>query len=652
MRKLLLLLVAAPALATPAALRAQSYTTVAPSQCVWRAGDNPAWAAPDLDESGWQPYAQWQPLPYQPYFWLRCHVDLALLHNVPQPSLQVRVYSAYELYLNGREIGSAGNLASGNFSMNVMRSFPVASGQFLAGRATIALRMISRTLLSSSSPIMLNVSPRVEIRSGDAAMLDGLRARIVLAQSSSYAETALYYGVIAVIAVMLFGLFIYDRSRIEILLLSLLCLGLAAIRLNDFGIASLMSYSFTASMWIAFAGNVAYLAADIPFFFVIARRRVPMPFWILYGANFITLGAWPVDLLLGIREPAWLPGLHMAGFVLTVALRSVSAVTPFVAFWPWTRIVPRMRILAALCMIWSLGDLAWYMTAAGNLAEFHSYAPLAVHIQESRAIITELVLASLLGLLFREQRQVTQERAMLAGEMQAARAVQQVIIPSDPVPIPGFKIESVYHPASEVGGDFFQVMATPGGGVLAAIGDVSGKGMPAALTVSLLVGTLRTLAHHTQSPGEILRAMNQRMLARSQGGFTTCLVLRADPDGTLTIANAGHLAPYVDGRELELENGFPLGIAAGSVYGESSFALAPGEQLTLLTDGVVEARKPSGELFGFGRAAAVSTQSAESIASAAQQFGQEDDITVLTLTLVGTQNPVLGRSSEPAVAQT
>ena len=83
------------------------------------------------------------------------------------------------------------------------------------------------------------------------------------------------------------------------------------------------------------------------------------------------------------------------------------------------------------------------------------------------------------------------------------------------------------------------------------IGDVSGKGMPAAMTVSLLVGTVRTLAHYTQSPGEILTAMNQRMLARSQGGFTTCLVLRLDANGKLTVANAGHLAPYINGSESE-----------------------------------------------------------------------------------------------------
>jgi serine phosphatase RsbU (regulator of sigma subunit) len=178
-------------------------------------------------------------------------------------------------------------------------------------------------------------------------------------------------------------------------------------------------------------------------------------------------------------------------------------------------------------------------------------------------------------------------------------------------------------------------------GVLVVIGDVSGKGMPAAMTVSLLVGTVRTLAHYTRNPGEILAAMNQRMLVRSRGGFTTCLVLRADTDGMLTIANAGHIAPYIDGRELRIKAGLPLGISADTIYEESNFQLSPEQQLTLLTDGVIEARDAAGMLLGFERGASLSTQSAEAIAQAAQTFGQEDDITVLSMTRRNDLNPAL-----------
>lgn len=164
------------------------------------------------------------------------------------------------------------------------------------------------------------------------------------------------------------------------------------------------------------------------------------------------------------------------------------------------------------------------------------------------------------------------------------------------------------------------------------IGDVSGKGIPAAMTVSLLVGTVRTLAHYTESPAEILTAMNQRMLARTRNGFTTCLILRADTDGSVTMANAGHLAPYLGSQELAVANGLPLGLSATAAYAESTMQLRENEQLTMLTDGVVEARSKTGELFGFERTLAIATHSAESIAEAAQRFGQQDDITVLTMT--------------------
>jgi serine phosphatase RsbU (regulator of sigma subunit) len=240
-----------------------------------------------------------------------------------------------------------------------------------------------------------------------------------------------------------------------------------------------------------------------------------------------------------------------------------------------------------------------------------------------------------LAILARDLIRDRSEKERMAAELAAGRAVQQVLIPEDIPAIPGFNIQSVYKPFGEVGGDFFQVLPVKSclgaRGALVIIGDVSGKGMPAAMTVSLLVGTERTLAHYTQSPGEILAAMNQRMLARSHGGFTTCLVLRADPDGALTVANAGHIAPYLAGKELPLENGFPLGISADTIYAESTFQLSCEQQLTLLTDGVIEARNKAGALFGFERSASLSTQPAEAIAEASQAFGQEDDITVLTV---------------------
>jgi hypothetical protein len=231
----------------------------------------------------------------------------------------------------------------------------------------------------------------------------------------------------------------------------------------------------------------------------------------------------------------------------------------------------------------------------------------------------------------RGQAEMSRQQAVLESELAAAREVQQVLVPKEIPNTPGFEVHSVYQPAGQVGGDFFQIIPLDSGAVLIAIGDVSGKGMPAAMTVSLLVGTLRTLAHYTHDPGEILAAMNQRMLDRASGGFTTCLLLRTDQDGSIITANAGHLAPYLDGEEVEIENGLPLGLSAESSYPETAFTLNAGEQLTLITDGVLEARAKGGELFGFARTQAISRQGADQIAKTAQEFGQDDDITVLTV---------------------
>jgi hypothetical protein len=225
----------------------------------------------------------------------------------------------------------------------------------------------------------------------------------------------------------------------------------------------------------------------------------------------------------------------------------------------------------------------------------------------------------------------SREQEDLKREREAARTVQQILVPEANREVPGFKVHSVYKPASEIGGDFFQILPLAAGGVLIVIGDLSGKGLPAAMTVSLLVGTIRTIAHYTHSPGEILTTMNQRLLGRTNGGFTTCQALRIGPGGILTIANAGHLHPYVDGKELSAENGLPLGIDADATYVETTHLLSPNQQLTVMTDGVVEATSAVGELYGFDRTAILSVEPAEQIARTAQSFGQGDDITVLTV---------------------
>jgi serine phosphatase RsbU (regulator of sigma subunit) len=154
---------------------------------------------------------------------------------------------------------------------------------------------------------------------------------------------------------------------------------------------------------------------------------------------------------------------------------------------------------------------------------------------------------------------------------------------------------------------------------------------------TLIVGAAGALAQEHLDPVDMLDRLNRQLCGRTDGGFATCLCALLKPDGAITIANAGHLPPYHNGCELHSEPGLPLGIVPEATYIETRARLTPGESLTFLSDGVVEAQSPSGELFGFDRTRAISTQSAEDIAHAAQQFGQEDDITVLTVTFAAAE---------------
>jgi sigma-B regulation protein RsbU (phosphoserine phosphatase) len=244
-------------------------------------------------------------------------------------------------------------------------------------------------------------------------------------------------------------------------------------------------------------------------------------------------------------------------------------------------------------------------------------------------------LATMAFVLVERFAETQTERSRLQSEFEAARTVQQVLIPDFLPPVVGLIVESAYLPAQEVGGDFFQVLPIPGGDAFIVVGDVSGKGLKAAMTVSLLVGTLRTLAEYVVSPAEMLAGLNRRLHGRD-AGFATCLVLKITPEGEVTIANAGHPNPYLDGVEVSTESDLPLGITLDVTYAETHLHIDPTQSFTLVSDGVVEATAPNTrELFGFDRTQAISRQAANAIAEAARAFGvgapQADDITVLTV---------------------
>ncbi|HUB30448.1 MAG TPA: SpoIIE family protein phosphatase [Terracidiphilus sp.] len=228
------------------------------------------------------------------------------------------------------------------------------------------------------------------------------------------------------------------------------------------------------------------------------------------------------------------------------------------------------------------------------------------------------------------------EKATLEGEMAAAREVQRTMVPEDLPAIRGYHLESVYRPAAEVGGDFFRVIGLQSGRSLVVIGDVSGKGLRAAMIVSMIVGMLRTLSGFTEEPAEILNELNRRLCGETQGGFATCLVVRLE-DGLLTLANAGHLPPYVNGSEIPLAGSLPLGLVESAGYCQTSLEIRTGDRFVVLTDGIPEARNPQGVLLGFPKVESLLRDgaSARTLAETAQHFGQNDDLTVISIARTG-----------------
>lgn len=320
-----------------------------------------------------------------------------------------------------------------------------------------------------------------------------------------------------------------------------------------------------------------------------------------------------------------LPGSRFAASILE---RGVAEVVNDCASDP--RAADRERSLNALiCAPLRAGQRTVGIIALANTAEGASYSAANLKLLNTIALQTAAAIAN--ALLCAEMVDAARARAAFAAELQAASTVQQLLLQSASRPTPGFQVDSVYLPASEVGGDFFFVSSAPDGALTAIVGDVSGKGLTAAMRVAMILGALRRETSH--DPGDILFGLNNALIAQGQLGFTTACCIRIALSGEYTLANAGHIAPYLSGREIDTPPALPLGLIAAQAYEPVHGRLAPGERLVLLSDGVPEARSQTGELYGFERLSSLALMPAAEIAEAAQRFGQEDDITVLTLAL-------------------
>jgi sigma-B regulation protein RsbU (phosphoserine phosphatase) len=603
---------------------------------LWRfhPGDDPRWAAPDFDDSAWPRIRSDRPWHLQGYpnlsgyAWYR--FTLQIPANAPQKVLLLPpIYTGYQVYADGLLIGSRASTSPSrmpSFAYNP-QTYPLPNPPNHAAHALhIAIRVWEYPLLASQD---LGGTLTGGAAVGDAEPI-AIRYRAILNRYSIINATPYACAILAaVVGLTVLALFFFHRADREYLWFAVFLLLSTlnyALEVNGWDNIPFLPYRFLDELAVALG-----IVAVIFFFSIILQIHRSAQ-----GHIFAALAALsPLSLLSYYFQ--W--GSIGFSYVLQLSLLLPAY------FWILTVLTirtlrgePVARLLFPPGLLYYGGTIYLAVASIAHWLQWKDFRPKILlrtpYIVELPDALFVIFVLALLIFLVRRFSLGRRQEERLSTEIAAARTVQSILIPQRLPDTPGFAVQSIYLPASEVSGDFFQVLALAEGGFLLAIGDVSGKGLPAALMVSLLVGSFNQAAEYTSQPAAILVALNRRLSERSSGAFATCVVLRAQPSGLLTFANAGHLSPYIAGKEFPLPSGLPLGILPGTAYDEKTLHLEPGDVVTLLTDGVIEARNRSGELFGFDRAQSISEQTASEIAHSAQAFGQEDDITVLKIKIL------------------
>ena len=638
----ILLLLLAPLVSGIA--RAQSFDLgtgripVASLDGLWRfhTGDNLAWADPKFDDSQWpllRSGENWSTQGYTDYSgmaWYRFQVVVPV--GLDHLSLYLpEMRTCYEVYADGKLIGTYGTMrpvpkvqrGGGPFQV-----FTLPAGIHADGKIAIALRVwewptwaMYRLGGPQHGGGLVGESQQINERSTlDRA---DLHWRLTSYQTLAFLQMLAGLGTLA--------LFALRRKEREYLWFSLMMLLSAA--------SGWIYVSVSTQVWdvethdvldhlVLTGASLAYLA------FLQALLRPGRTRLLKLAVAFTAASPF---LVLICRLEVW---------NLSVWLQNVLGFLLELPFYAWVIRVVLVRarqnsidarllvapvILSASASLfeqsaWIAYNAGWQRKIGQNFEITQNPFPIdLVHVTNALFL---LAVFAILILRFTRTRSA-EER--FAGEVQAARNVQQYLIPEHLPSTPGLCVESEYRPAKEVGGDFFQVLPDAAdGSVLIVVGDVAGHGMEAGMLATLIVGAIRTAASFTTDPARILSLLNDRMQGR---GLATCLALRIERDGSATLANAGHLPPYLNGNELAIEGALPLGAIPGIDFPVLQFKLAADDTLMLMTDGVAEAQDAQGHLFGFDRISEMLRKGipAAALATAAQAFGQEDDITVLTV---------------------
>jgi Stage II sporulation protein E (SpoIIE) len=613
-------------------------------------GDDAAWSAPNFDDASWGIMDLTPPpgsaddtlgtsgeIPgwtasgypdYSGFAWYRLKVNVQGANRRLAIKMPDEADDAYQVFVNGKRIGSFGS-----FSAHRVTAYSTLPEEFRLpkgvgdGTITIAIRM----WMDSATPF----------NSPDAG---GLHGPPVLGYASvigaltelDYDDTAHYIGsgfveslILFMALLMTIALSWLDREEEAYLWLALVCL--ATLLSNIL----LLSVNFTP--WIG--QTYAVILTDV----ILTPVRIGL--WVLFWGYWFRIWniarlhqmVWSLVGILMIGTAMLRPPLygehvpvHFAALInpmLLVVKLALGALLFFVTYRGLTRQKTEggMAVTAVL--------LVFVANYQGQLRLLHipttfTVLGFAISLGTFATVISLLIITVMLLIrFFQSQRQ----KEVWKLEIQQAQHVQQILIPNQLPEIPGLTIDSEYRPAREVGGDFFQVL--PGdlpGSALIVVGDVTGKGMQAGMLVAVIVGALRAAALHSSDPVQMLHEVNVQLCER-QHASATCQILYIDPMGHATLANAGQLPPYLNGKEIEMEGALPLGTIPDADHSITTFTLHPGDSLILMSDGIVEAQDARGNLFGFDRISELLQKrtTAADIATAAQNFGQEDDILVL-----------------------
>ncbi len=249
--------------------------------------------------------------------------------------------------------------------------------------------------------------------------------------------------------------------------------------------------------------------------------------------------------------------------------------------------------------------------------------------------------------LARQQQIEAAQRERFEQELRVARVIQQTLLPKQVPDLPGWKMAAYWQPARAVSGDFYDFITLPDGKIAIIVGDVTDKGVPAALVMATTRSVLRSVVERHTDPGEVLGTANNLLCQDMPPKmFVTCLYALLDPvSGVVRYANAGHNVPYrrtAEGIQEMRARGMPLGLMPDMPYEEKQVELMPGENVVLYSDGLVEAHNTQGEMFGFPRLQEllgvqkcgdelISCMVDELAAFTGPGWDQEDDVTFVTL---------------------